>query len=153
MRVAGFRPCSLFDGPGINFVIFTQGCTHKCDGCHNPSTWNTDGGKEMSVAEIKKAIEPYIGFITGICFSGGDPILQKDEVDELAKWAKSKDLTTILYTGYKMEDIFHLWELAFIDYVIDGPYIKEKHSDDLPFRGSANQHIYRKYGYVWRVVE
>lgn len=153
MKVAGFRPCSLFDGPGINFVIFTQGCEHKCKGCHNPSTWEISGGKEMSVAEIKKAIEPYIGFITGICFSGGDPILQKEEVDELAKWAKLNDLTTILYTGYSFEDIKSLWELAFIDYIIDGPYIEGEHTDDLPFRGSANQRMFHKDGGGWSVVE
>lgn len=142
MRVAGFRPCSLFDGPGINFVIFTQGCGHKCKGCHNPSTWDRSGGKEMSVTQIKKKIIPYLGFIDGICFSGGEPLLQKEEVDELAEWSHEVGLKTTLYTGFTLEEIKGLWELTHIDYIIDGPYVAEKHLPDIPFRGSANQKIY-----------
>lgn len=143
MRLAGFRPTSLFDGPGINAVIFTQGCKHHCKNCQNPSTWKMDGGKEVSVKEVEKMIEPYLGFITGVTFSGGDPVEQWSEVKQVAHWAKEHNLKTTLYTGYIIEEIYTLYDLSDIDYVIDDEYIDEQHTTDLSFRGSWNQGMYR----------
>ena len=145
MRVAGIRETSLFDGIGINFVIFLQGCDHHCDGCQNPQTWDKNGGASITLQGMKKIIEPYIGFIDGITFSGGDPVLQIDEVLGLAYWAKSRDLSTTLYTGYTFDEIKGHIDLTPFDYIVDGRYEKSKHSLDTPFRGSYNQKMYRQY--------
>ena len=85
MRIAGLRPTSLFDGKGINYVIFTQGCQHHCKGCQNPSTWDFNGGNEIPVDVIMKQIKSYIGFIDGVTFSGGDPAYQMWQVKEIAR--------------------------------------------------------------------
>lgn len=154
MRIAGFRETSLFDGRGINFVIFVQGCKHHCTGCHNPVTWDFNGGREMTLDEIKAIIRQYIGFISGITFSGGDPVEQLEEVGKLAEWAHELQLTTTLYTGYKLDDIKQHLEMAHIDYVIDGKYIDELHSFDYPFRGSSNQKFYKHTSDgSWEVIE
>lgn len=146
MRIAGFRNTSLFDGIGINFVIFTQGCGHHCDHCQNPSTWDFDGGTEMSVNDIEKLIEPYIGFITGITFSGGDPVEQLDEVTQVARWASQHSLKVTLYTGYSLNELSHDSVDCF-DFIVDGEYVDELPS--APFRGSSNQTVYKHVGDSW----
>lgn len=150
MKIAGVRQTSLYDGIGINYVIFFQGCRHHCEGCHNPQTWDETGGATSSVNELKRMIEPYLGFITGITFSGGDPVLQYDEVLELAWWAKSHKLTTTLYTGYTLNELRQkCLDLTPIDYIVDGEYEKEKRSVDCPFRGSTNQAMYCYRNHAW----
>lgn len=150
MRIAGFRETSLFDGKGINFVIFFQGCEHHCEGCQNPRTWDKNGGISVSLKGIKKIIEPYIGFIDGITFSGGDPVLQISDVLDLAWWAKSKHLTTTLYTGYTLDELRKQYiDLTPFDYIVDGRYEQSKHSIDVPFRGSTNQVMYHYTDHEW----
>ena len=134
MRIAGLRPTSLFDGKGINYVIFVQGCQHHCKGCQNPSTWDFDGGNEIPVDTIIEQIKPYIGFIDGVTFSGGDPAYQMYQVNHIAKWAKEHGLTVTMYTGFSML-AFDKNNLQYIDCVIDGEYIEKFHSPDIPFRG------------------
>lgn len=143
MRIAGLRPTSLFDGKGINYVIFVQGCQHYCKGCQNPSTWDFDGGNEIPVDTIIEQIKPYIGFIDGVTFSGGDPAYQMYQVNHIAKWAKEHGLTVTMYTGFSML-AFDKNDLRYIDCVIDGEYIEKYHNPDIPFRGSSNQHIWKK---------
>ena len=143
MRIAGLRPTSLFDGNGINYVIFVQGCQHHCKGCQNPSTWDFNGGNEIPVDTIIEQIKPYIGFIDGVTFSGGDPAYQMYQVNYIARWAKEHGLTVTMYTGFSML-AFDKNDLQYIDCVIDGEYIEKLHSPDIPFRGSSNQHILKK---------
>ena len=152
MRIAGFRNTSLFDGIGINFVIFTQGCGHHCDHCQNPSTWDFNGGTEISVESIEKLIEPYIGFIDGVTFSGGDPAEQLEEVTRIAQWAQQHSLKTTLYTGYERCH-FQGDALDCFDYLVDGEYIDGLHSYTTPFRGSSNQHMYKRIEGKWIEVE
>lgn len=145
MRIAGIRRTSLFDGDGINYVIFVQGCAHHCPQCHNMSTWDFNGGYEISIEELKQDISKYIGFIQGVTFSGGDPVYQMNEVSELAAWVKELGLTTTLYTGFTMSELEQdMVDLSSIDIVIDGMYEYKNHTTELPFRGSSNQRIYCK---------
>lgn len=145
MRIAGIRRTSLFDGRGINYVIFVQGCAHHCPKCHNMSTWDFNGGHEVSNEELKADISKYIGFINGVTFSGGDPVYQMGAVSDLAKWAKSMGLVTTMYTGFTIDELEQdEVPLENIDIVIDGMYEHENHTTELPFRGSSNQRIYCK---------
>ncbi|MDD6278759.1 MAG: 4Fe-4S cluster-binding domain-containing protein, partial [Oscillospiraceae bacterium] len=75
MRIAGIVQDSIVDGPGFRFTLFTQGCPHNCEGCHNPQTHDYGGGTEMSTAEIIKKLltNP---LTDGITFSGGEPFEQ-----------------------------------------------------------------------------
>ena len=148
MRIAGFVEESIVDGPGFRIVIFFQGCAHHCYGCHNPETWDFEGGKEVSFDLIKKIIDdnPYAD---GITLSGGDPLYQIDASTENAEYAKSKGLDVILYTGFLVEEVLEMTKanqrlkdlLNNVDTLIDGPFILEQRHLSLKFRGSSNQRI------------
>ena len=148
MRIAGFVEESIVDGPGFRIVIFFQGCAHHCFGCHNPETWDFEGGKEVSFDLIKKIIDdnPYAD---GITLSGGDPLYQIDASTEIAEYAKRKGLDVILYTGFLFEEVLEMTKanqrlkdlLNNVDTLIDGPFILEQRHLSLKFRGSSNQRI------------
>lgn len=89
------------DGPGIRFVVFTQGCPMRCLYCHNPDTWALNLGKEMSVEEILKSYEKNAPFYKngGITVSGGEPLVQIDFLIELFEAAKAKNIHTCLDTS------------------------------------------------------
>lgn len=152
LKVAGISKNSVVDGPGIRYVIFTQGCYHKCEGCQNPQTHDSNGGKFIDIQEI---FEEYINNTTydGITFSGGEPFLQADVLADLAVKIRS-DLSRphniICYTGYTWEEIQDIIAkgvfdysrlLRNIDYLIDGKFDKDKASLDCNWRGSTNQRI------------
>ena len=141
-------PDSIVDGEGIRTVIWTQGCSHKCPGCHNPQTHSFDDGFELDIEEVKDEIDKLEGQ-DGITFSGGDPLYQVDVCLELAKYIKSKKMTIWCYTGFTYEALISLSKnnpnikefLKTIDVLIDGPFILEQKSLDCIFRGSKNQRI------------
>lgn len=148
MRIAGFVEESIVDGPGFRIVIFFQGCAHHCYGCHNPETWDFEGGKEVSFDLIKKIIDDNL-YADGITLSGGDPLYQIDASTEIAEYAKSKGLDVILYTGFLFEEVLEMTKanqrlkdlLNNVDTLIDGPFILEQRHLSLKFRGSSNQRI------------
>ena len=87
-RIHSIETMGLVDGPGIRTVLFFQGCKLRCRYCHNPDTWNYDGGSEINVTEainILKRYKPYYGDLGGVTCSGGEPILQHDFLTELLK--------------------------------------------------------------------
>ena len=139
---------SIVDGEGIRTVIWTQGCSHKCPGCHNPQTHSFDDGFELDIEEVKEEIDELEGQ-DGITFSGGDPLYQVDACLELAKYIKSKKMTIWCYTGFTYEALISLSKnnpkikefLKTIDVLIDGPFVLEQKSLDCVFRGSTNQRI------------
>ncbi len=156
MRIAGIRKTSLVDGYGVNYTIFTQGCHHECEECHNPSTHDPNGGYDITIDELKVDISS-LKIIQGVTFSGGEPLEQIEEVYELAKWCKQQNLQTTLYTGYKMINKC-IWiqdsddgvacltsiDLQYFDHIIDGSFEVDKKTVDLPFRGSSNQRMLKK---------
>lgn len=90
------------DGPGIRFVVFLQGCPMRCLYCHNPDTWNVNGGKKMSAKNLLKQIlnyKNYFGENGGVTVSGGEPLVQIDFVIELFKLLKTNNINTCLDTS------------------------------------------------------
>ena len=144
IRVAGLTNDSIVDGKGFRFVIFTQGCLHHCKGCHNPETWDMNGGNIMDLDDIKDKIARN-GLLDGITFSGGDPFYQPRPCAELAKWAKERGLNVWAYTGFLYEELLNMPEvkefLDLVDVLVDGPFILEEKSLLLNFRGSKNQRV------------
>jgi len=144
IRVAGLTNDSIVDGKGFRFVIFTQGCLHHCKGCHNPETWDMNGGNIMDLDDIKDKIARN-GLLDGITFSGGDPFYQPKPCAELAKWAKERGLNVWAYTGFVYEELLNMPEvkefLDLVDVLVDGPFILEEKSLLLNFRGSKNQRV------------
>ena len=89
------------DGPGIRYVVFTQGCPMRCLYCHNPDTWKTGAGTEMDTDEILADYERYRAFLKngGLTVTGGEPLIQIDFVTELFEKAKKKQIHTCLDTS------------------------------------------------------
>lgn len=147
MRLSGIIPESVVDGPGVRFVIFTQGCPHHCPGCHNPETWDPSGGKEMTLKEIVKLIKRKAKNIRGITLSGGDPFLQACEAAALAREAQKMGLDVVTYTGYTYEELMAINGPGFrellevTDILVDGPFLIQYRDIGLAFRGSSNQRV------------
>src|SRR5690606_32216397 len=93
-RIHSFETFGTLDGPGIRFVLFMQGCALQCQYCHNPDTWDTTTGKEVTVQYILDQIEPYLAYYErsggGITVSGGEPTLQAPFVTELFRQCKQR---------------------------------------------------------------
>jgi len=89
------------DGPGIRYVVFMQGCPLRCKYCHNPDTWETECGREVTVSEILSEYEKNRGFYRsgGITVTGGEPLLQLGFVTELFSEAKKRGIHTCLDTS------------------------------------------------------
>ena len=139
---------SIVDGEGIRTVIWTQGCPHKCPGCHNPMTHDFDGGALIDIEDIKKELKE-LTLQSGITFSGGDPFVQPKECAEIAKYAKTLGMNIWCYTGFTYEQLIKMSEhnknimdfLKNIDVLIDGKFILAEKSMNCAFRGSKNQRI------------
>ena len=148
MRVAGLIQDSIVDGPGLRFVVFAQGCTLNCEGCHNPEAQDIDGGVEMSTADIiaEMAGNP---LTDGITFSGGEPLLQAGECAEIAAAAQAKGLNVWLFTGFRFEELQKqavadrsvACLLGHTDVLVDGPYMQAERSLQIKWRGSRNQRV------------
>ena len=139
---------SILDGEGIRTIVWTQGCAHKCPGCHNPGTHSFDGGYLEDIDNLKKELKELKGQ-TGITLSGGDPLYQIEPCLELCKFAQSIDLDVWCYTGFTFEELLQIGEtnkkmlelLKYIDVIVDGKFDIRLKSYDAIFRGSSNQRI------------
>ncbi len=136
----------MLNGDGLRVVLWTAGCTHCCDGCQNPQTWDVAGGLEFDQAarkELFEALEP--DYVSGITFSGGDPLhpFNRVEVLNLAREVKEKmpQKTVWLYTGFLWEEIKDNLDLSNIDVIADGEFKKELLDNNLKWVGSSNQRV------------
>ncbi len=100
-NIHSIESCGTVDGPGIRFVVFTQGCPLRCKYCHNPDSWTTTENKQMSVDEIIKKYNGVKEFVKsgGITVTGGEPMLQMPFVTELFKQAHIRNIHTALDTS------------------------------------------------------
>ncbi|MDR0751106.1 MAG: anaerobic ribonucleoside-triphosphate reductase activating protein [Christensenellaceae bacterium] len=145
LRVAGIVNDSVTDGPGIRYSLFLQGCPHACIGCHNPESIPVEGGTLMSVSEIFNAIKQN-PLLTGVTFTGGEPLLQAKALNQLAEKIKGLNLELSIYTGFLYEDIQKLGPdatrlISYADIIVDGPFVKNQKSLELKFKGSKNQRV------------
>lgn len=135
---------SIVDGEGLRAVIWAQGCSHNCKGCHNPETHSFDKGVLLEVDELKQMIKD-LTFQDGITLSGGDPFFQAEAMAEIAKYAKELGLNVWAYTGFLFEDLLKNEKtknlLKYIDVLVDGKFELENKSLNIKFRGSTNQRI------------
>lgn len=148
IRIAGIVRESIVDGPGIRFVVFCQGCPHHCIGCHNESTHSFDGGYDCDIEKIVSAIDEN-PLLSGVTFSGGEPVCQAESFLYLAKKIKKRNLTIIMYTGYTYEKLIDMCQeepmlkelLSYVDVLIDGKYEQSERDLTLKYRGSRNQRV------------
>lgn len=149
IRLSGpIQSDSIVDGEGVRTVIWTQGCIHRCPGCHNPETWTLDKGILVDVEDVKKQIAT-LQIQDGVTFSGGDPMCQIPACLEIAKFCKKLDLDVWCYTGYTFEELLEMSYkndelkefMRCIDILVDGRFILMEKSLNLKFKGSRNQRI------------
>lgn len=148
LRIAGTANDSIVDGPGLRFAVFTQGCPHRCPGCHNPQTHDFNGGKTVTTEFLAEKIKSN-PLLDGVTFSGGEPFCQPEALAELAGKIHDTGLNIVTYTGYTFEYLYenaneenHFGELlACTDILIDGPFVESQKSIELLFCGSRNQRI------------
>lgn len=139
IRIAGIEPESIVDGEGVRFAIFMQGCLRRCKGCHNPEAQALNGGRFVDTSEIISALRQN-PLLDGITLTGGEPFLQIDAVNEIARGAKELGLSVWCYTGFTYDEVQPHW-LKYIDVLVDGAYIENLRDLELQFRGSSNQQI------------
>lgn len=139
----------MLNGEGLRVVLWVAGCEHHCPGCHNPVTWDENGGilfdetaKEELFGELSH------DYIHGITYSGGDPLFwaNRREIAELAKEIRGRfpQKSQWLYTGYTWEEIIQMEQNEFLEYldvVVEGRYVEAQRDVNLPWRGSANQRV------------
>ncbi len=146
MRYHNITKDDMLNGDGLRVVLWVAGCTHCCKECHNPVTWDPDGGilfDDAAKREIFHQLEkPYIH---GITFSGGDPLHSSNRLDvrELMEEIKQKypDKTIWLYTGDVWEDILHYPIMKYVDVLVDGEFKIDLKDTKLLWKGSSNQRV------------
>lgn len=148
IRLAGEIEESIVDGPGIRYVVFTQGCPHHCNGCHNPETHDFNQGTLVDVDVLIEKMKKY-PYMSGLTISGGEPFVQPSAVLELIRTYQAlyPKKNVLLFTGYTYEELRALHqvetdEILFrANYLIDGRFILSKRDISLVYRGSTNQRI------------
>ena len=153
MKYAGINYNDFAAAPGVSVTFYTQGCPHRCKGCHNPETWDFDRGKEFppqTLNEIYDALGAN-DIKRNFCIMGGEPLCEENAwlTNFLVDHVKAYHPETSIYvwTGYTLEQlletknnsIIHI--LSNIDFLIDGPFIQELKDVTLSMRGSSNQRI------------
>ena len=152
MRYSGIIYNDITAAPGLCVSFFTQGCPHHCHNCHNPQTWDFEGGKEFRPELLDEIVEALTanGIERSLCIMGGEPLCSENEFLTLLviKNVKEKLPNTPIYiwTGYFYEELLkkggHMDQiLEMADYLIDGPYIEDLRDITLEMRGSSNQRI------------
>ena len=146
MRYHDITKDDMLNGDGLRVVLWVAGCTHCCKECQNPLTWDPDGGllfDESAKQEIFEQLDK--SYISGITFSGGDPLHPANslEVKELMAEIKEKypDKTIWLYTGGKWEAIRQMPLMQYVDVCVDGEFKIERMDSKLMWKGSSNQRV------------
>ncbi len=146
MRYHNITKDDMLNGDGLRVVLWVAGCTHCCQDCQNPVTWDIRGGipfdqvaKEEVFAELEK------DYISGLTLSGGDPLhpANRQDVAELVGEIRAKypEKTIWLYTGFVWEVIDALPFMEQIDVVVDGKFDRTLLDVQLKWKGSSNQRV------------
>ena len=146
MRYHNITKDDMLNGEGLRVVLWVAGCGHACPGCHNPVTWDADGGLPFDKdAEDELFAELAKDYVSGVTLSGGDPLFPANRADVGALCARIRqrfpDKTIWLYTGYTWEEIQDLPLLENVDVVVDGRFVQARADSQLHWRGSANQRV------------
>ena len=152
MNYSGIKYGDMLNGRGIRVSLFLTGCSHQCQGCFNPSTWNHKTGTPFTEAtqeEIFQYFYKYRDMLTGLSLLGGDPTFHTN-IEPLKKFVREfkekfpeKDIW--IWSGYTWEEIqmddslFSLVSLCNV--LIDGKFRSEEKDTSLKWRGSRNQRV------------
>ena len=153
MRYAGINYNDFSAAPGVSVTLFTQGCPHHCKGCHNPETWDFNGGKEFTPEVLKNIVDGLTknGIKRSFCIMGGEPLCEQNTLLTLMTIQYVKhhlpEVKIYLWTGYYYEELLKSLDpkipliLKEVDVLIDGPFVNSLRDITLKMRGSSNQNI------------
>lgn len=146
MRYHNITKEDMLNGDGLRVVLWLSGCLHHCKNCQNPITWDPDDGlifDEAAKQELYEELDK--DYISGITFSGGDPLYPgtREELTALIKEIRSRypDKTIWVYTGYDWETVRGLELIPYINVLVDGRFVEELKDNNLPWKGSSNQRV------------
>ena len=146
MRYHNITHDDMLNGDGLRVVLWVAGCSHQCEQCQNPITWDIEGGIPFDEAARNEIMdELQIDYISGITFSGGDPLHPENRaevaalIDEIHE--KFPQKTIWLYTGFVWDAVKHLPYIAKVDVLVDGRFQIDKLDVKLHWRGSSNQRV------------
>lgn len=146
MRYHNITKDDMLNGDGLRVVLWVAGCNHCCKECHNPITWDPNGGLPFDAKakeEIFKELDK--NYISGLTLSGGDPLYpgNRMDVEALVKEVRSRypNKTIWLYTGGTWEREKKRSLVKYLDVMVDGEYECDKRDTQLHWRGSANQRV------------
>lgn len=136
----------MLNGDGLRVVLWVAGCSHGCDRCHNPETWDPNGGLPFDMeAKAELFAQLKERYISGITYSGGDPLFldNREAITALSKEIREKfpQKTQWLYTGWQWEEVKALPVIRYIDVVVDGRFEEAKKDAQLHWKGSHNQKV------------
>lgn len=146
MRYHNITKDDMLNGDGLRVVLWVAGCTHQCRMCQNPITWDINGGIPFD-SEAKQELFDELNrdYISGITFSGGDPLhpQNRSEIGMLIQEIKEKfpDKTIWIYTGFKWDEIKDISYVRKADVVVDGSFEIELLDPKLHWKGSSNQNV------------
>ncbi len=123
-RISSFQSLGTVDGPGVRAVVFMQGCPLRCNCCHNPETWDFNGGQEITAQELFDKIircKSYFGKNGGVTFSGGEPLMQSDFLLYFIPLLKVEGIHVAIDTGgcilnESAKKVLELCDLVLLDY-------------------------------------
>jgi anaerobic ribonucleoside-triphosphate reductase activating protein len=150
MQVAQVAPCTEAEGPGRRFAVWFQGCPLRCPGCCNPEFLPFQGGEAKTLAEMARWLEQTHAetAVEGVSLLGGEPFAHASAAAALAREARRRGLTVMVYSGYTIEEIRRLPDpaaaelLNYTDVLVDGPYIRELPDSERRWIGSTNQRVH-----------
>lgn len=146
MRYHNITKDDMLNGDGLRVVLWVAGCSHCCKGCQNPITWDANGGVPFDDAakqEIFNQLDK--SYISGITFSGGDPLHPANILDvknlmmEIRERYPKK--TIWLYTGSSWESIRNHPIMKYVDVLVDGEFVEDRKDVNLCWKGSSNQRV------------
>ena len=143
IRILDIKYGTSVDGIGLRTSLYTAGCENRCVGCHNPQSWDENGGEAIAVERLFELI---VEADMNVTFTGGDPMLHPEGFISLARMIKQQtDKTIWCYTGYTFESLMksplHREFIELCDVVVDGRYEQAERDLSLRFRGSRNQRV------------
>lgn len=151
MKYSGLIENDITGAPGLCVSFFTQGCPHRCPGCHNPETWDFTGGMDFTPDVLNRIVTALTAqsIQRNLCIMGGEPLCSENiEVTQLViDTVKEKvpNAKIYIWSGYVYEELVKCEEIKTMlqkcDYLIDGPYQAELRDLTLEMRGSSNQRI------------
>ena len=153
MKYAGINYNDMSAAPGISVSVFLQGCPHHCKGCHNPETWDFNGGKEFGYDTLQNIVDGIDAnnIQRTLAIMGGEPLCEENAfltlliIEEVKK--RKPNTRVYIWSGFTYEELKtstnpHIKRsLELSDVLIDGPYMEHLRDITLPKRGSSNQNI------------